>query len=77
MLQIIGWLGCLYLVVKGLEIFAQKPDDADTARVIAVTLSWLGAVAFAILIYMQGNEARSIMTDLDANVPDTIQVDVN
>lgn len=56
MLQLIGWLGCLYLVVKGFELAGSQArgEPISTVHGIGASLAWLGAVVFALLIYGQG-----------------------
>ena len=59
MLQIIGWLGCLYLVVKGFEIaggpnFRNENGWPSSAAKIAATIAWVGACVFALLLLLQG-----------------------
>jgi hypothetical protein len=77
MLQIIGWLGCFYLVVKALEIYATNVrDDANggvtPASVVAIGAAILGAGAFAFWIYAQGAAVQSI----SPAIPATIQAPV-
>lgn len=59
MLQIIGWLGCLYLVVKALEIIANPAyRDANgmmkSAAIWASLLACFGAFGFALWLAAQG-----------------------
>lgn len=79
MLQIIGWLGCLYLIVKGFEISASAAfrDDTGKARFGATTacmLAWGGAVVFGIWLADQGSAfpqaatAPSSPDDLSARI---------
>lgn len=63
MLQIIGWLGCLLLVVKALEIimipdYRDKFGDLRRPALAACILCWAGAALFAAMLYSQG-EAMS------------------
>lgn len=79
MLQIIGWLGCLYLVVKALEI-AANPDYRDANGMMkpvamgAAVLGWFGAVGFALWLAAQGgalpgkSEAEQASDDLTASI---------
>lgn len=60
MLQIIGWLGCLYLAIKGFEIaggtnFRDLDGKPTAAAKIAATIAWIGAFVFALLLLAQGN----------------------
>ncbi|QIK95911.1 hypothetical protein G7076_05005 [Sphingomonas sp. HDW15A] len=64
MLQLIGWLGCLYLFVKGLEIASAKSGDlSQELRSAAVWLSLLGSVAFAVLFFLQFSGSRPLEVD--------------
>ncbi|WP_132384833.1 hypothetical protein [Novosphingobium sp. PhB165] len=59
MLQIIGWLGCLYLVIKSLEIAANPAFRYENGilkgyAIIACILGWFGAVGFALWLGVQG-----------------------
>ena len=59
MLQIIGWLGCLYLVIKGFEIsassaFRDEHGKARSGATAACMLAWGGAVVFGIWLADQG-----------------------
>lgn len=63
MLQIIGWLGCVYLVVKALEIASNSnARDADGimrgAAVFAVIIAAAGAIFFAGWLLIQGMEVH-------------------
>lgn len=60
MLQLIGWLGCLYLVIKAFEIAANPVyrDDAGKMKNPAMAASLLccfGAAAFALAFKSQGD----------------------
>ncbi|WP_395393048.1 hypothetical protein WBP07_17895 [Novosphingobium sp. BL-8A] len=59
MLQIIGWLGCLYLIVKCLEIasnsdFRNANGDLKGMPLAACVIGWFGAVIFAVALYLVG-----------------------
>ncbi|GAA3901155.1 hypothetical protein GCM10022276_19930 [Sphingomonas limnosediminicola] len=66
MLQIIGWLGCLYLFVKGLEILGDQGNrvnrfESDETRfavpsLIAAILAISGALIFPLVIGAQANQ---------------------
>jgi hypothetical protein len=63
MLQIIGWLGCLYLVVKALEIASAdshkgKDGGMTPAAVLAVLVAWAGAIGFGGWLFIQGNALK-------------------
>jgi len=60
MLQIIGWLGCLYLAIKGLEIgnsrnFQNADGRVTGAGASIAVLSVLGALVFAVALLLQGD----------------------
>ena len=64
MLQIIGWLGCLYLAVKGLEIvsssaFRGSDGELPGFATLAAGLAFVGAAIFSVWLYEQGNGGRS------------------
>ena len=62
MLQIVGWLGCLYLVVKGFELAGHTRDgEVSSMHRVGSALAWLGAVAFAAIIYAQGQAASNAL----------------
>lgn len=59
MIQIIGFLGCLYLLVKALEIasssaFKDQAGSVDATAKTAIALAVAGAVGFAIWLLAQG-----------------------
>ncbi|MFT4056292.1 MAG: hypothetical protein QM681_17445 [Novosphingobium sp.] len=88
-LQIIGWLGCLYLVVKGFEISASSAmrDENGKARFGATTacmLAWGGAVVFGIWLADQGSsfprQASSTPDPVSENIgvtPEELNLPVN
>lgn len=60
MLQIIGWLGCFYLVVKAMEIWSSKSFRYETGKlkesaIYAVATALIGAVGFALWLSDQGS----------------------
>jgi hypothetical protein len=66
MLQIIGWLGCLYLIVKALEIAGSadsyEPHEVNAEKqvlrlpaVFAISLAVVGALGFGIWLKFQGS----------------------
>ncbi|MCD1589820.1 hypothetical protein K7H13_03460 [Qipengyuania citrea] len=62
MLQIIGWLGCLYLVVKAFELFSASKHRAeegswDTAAMVGGAIALVGAFFFLMLINGQVDAA--------------------
>lgn len=59
MLQLIGWLGCVYLVVKALEFgcsaaFRDAEGKHHQSAVTAIWICLIAAFVFAILFYVQG-----------------------
>lgn len=58
MLQIIGWLGCLYLVVKAFELCSaskhrQVDEKWDTAAMVGGAIALVGALAFFFMLNAQ------------------------
>lgn len=54
-LQIIGWIGCLYLVVKAFEIISSNEHrnaegKLHTAGMVAAIIALLGALIFVLLL---------------------------
>jgi hypothetical protein len=60
MLQIIGWLFCVYLVVKGFELVAMKHVSAY----IGAGLSFVAAPIFFLLINQQTKAAQGPLDQL-------------
>ncbi|AKH42507.1 hypothetical protein FHS61_000277 [Altererythrobacter atlanticus] len=59
MVQIVGWLGCFYLVVKAMEFqadprFRNTEGELNGNAAVAALISWGGAIAFAVWIWAQG-----------------------
>lgn len=59
MLQLIGWMGCIYLLVKGLEFFASSAYRDEngalkSSATIAIAVAWLGAAAMFFAFTVQG-----------------------
>ena len=66
MLQIIGWILCLYLVVKGFELFSMKREEGSSAKMLAFTggiIAWLGAVVFFFMVNAQANSGNRMPSD--------------
>jgi len=66
MLQIIGWILCLYLVVKGFELFSMKREEGYNARTLALLggiIAWLGAVVFFFMVNAQANSSNRMPSD--------------
>lgn len=60
MLQIVGWLGCVYLLVKSIEIFASSSFRTEAGKLkesamIGALIAFWGAVGFAIWLSAQGS----------------------
>lgn len=78
MLQIIGWMGCFYLALKGYENLSRErnrnsPEEAEgRARKLAIA-TWIGAAVFAAWLYMQANG----MLDPEPVIPDRIDLTVD
>ena len=75
MMQIIGWILCLFLVVKAFEMAANgvhlKSEGGSPIGILAIALCIVGAIAFAVLIYF-GVPRDSLRTTL----PSTVSSDV-
>lgn len=61
MLQIIGWLGCLMLAVKLVELMVTPSLRGEDGRMspgltLALLVAWLGCAVFALLLYLQGTQ---------------------
>ena len=73
MMQIIGWILCLFLVVKALEMAANgvhlRSEEGSSIGIFAIALSIIGAIAFAILIYF-GGPRDGLRTMLPSTVSD-------
>ena len=70
MLQIIGWLGCLYLFIKALEICSGSEHRTGqghlkTSAAIACGLGWAGALGFAVWIFAQGAALNGQLSPLN------------
>ncbi len=66
MLQIIGWLGCLMLAVKLVEMHynstlrdaeGEMPDNLSNA----IFIGWLGVGAFALLLLFIGMRVQDLL----------------
>jgi hypothetical protein len=67
MLQIIGWMGCLYLIVKALELLSSNEHQTDgkfhgTAQVGAV-IAIVSAIGFFFLLDAQVDATTAITSD--------------
>ena len=76
MLQIIGWLGCLMLAVKLVELGHSKALRNEEGRLPDFVMtfliaSWFGVVGFAIWIFAQGqaiDDYQAEMSDYEKEV---------
>jgi hypothetical protein len=64
MLQIIGWMGCVYLFVKGIEFMASRnyrnnEGGIGGAAIVGPIICWLSAFAFALILNVQAGTASS------------------
>jgi hypothetical protein len=66
MLQIIGWILCLYLVVKGFELFSAKREEGSGPRTLALLggiVAWLGAIVFFFMVNAQADSSNRMPSD--------------
>lgn len=74
MIQLIGWLGCLYLLVKSLEIVSSSAHRTEngklkaTARVAAL-LGVAGSIVFFYLILSHGFSGPPSIGDVNDDTP--------
>lgn len=66
MLQLIGWLGCLYLFVKALELSGDdsrrnEHKEMNFSTLLAVWLAIIGAGGFALMLYLQGERIPEVL----------------
>jgi len=74
MLQIIGWLGCIYLVVKALEIAgsnSQRDSEGNMAvsAIAACVISWIAAILFSVWFLVQGGNMGNPMSNMSSINP--------
>ena len=65
MLQIIGWLVCLCLFVKGLELADRagaRKDQSFSLAEIGAGIDILGALVFAYFFYAQGQQTANALS---------------
>ena len=71
MLQIIGWIMCLYLVVKACELLSMDTDEhrfsRHTATAGAVT-ALIGAAGFLVLINQQVSQSAAAQDQMNASI---------
>ena len=64
MIQIIGFIACFYVFIRGLDIIAQSGEDrlqnTRWARALIGAVACAGAVFFTYLLIEQGNQMPSI-----------------
>lgn len=65
MLQIIGWIGCVLMAIKALELISNPAYRDETGAlnwhiVVAAMLAGFGSIGFAVLLYAQGELVRDI-----------------
>jgi len=86
MLQIIGWLGCLYLFVKGLEILSSSAHRTEDGKLTsngkaAAIISILGSVLFLVLVNSQASASSvalpTVPTSSSASYSSAPNVDEN
>ena len=71
MLQIIGWLGCVYLIIKGLEIASNIGNRTENGELrgtasAAIIISYLFAFIFAVWLYAQGGAMGSSASNMSS-----------
>lgn len=76
MLQIIGWILCLYLVVKACELLSMDTDEHRLARPVATAgavIALGGAAAFFFLINAQIKATNSAQEQMNTMISDFAQ----
>lgn len=58
MLQIIGWILCLYLVVKACELLSMDTDDHKLARPVATIGAILALVGAGLFLFLINEQVR-------------------
>jgi hypothetical protein len=58
MIQIIGWMLCIYLIVKGFELLAMQPNG-DKGRQLAIAGALIAFIAAPIFFFMLNAQAKS------------------
>jgi hypothetical protein len=67
MLQIIGFLGCAYMIVKALEMTA-RPDFRNEngflngSAVLAIAIAWVAAAVFTIWLLIAGAQVSGAIS---------------
>jgi hypothetical protein len=70
MLQIIGWILCVYLIVKGCELLSMNTREGVGARAISIlgaVVALLAAVGFFLLINEQVREQSQQQQQLQSS----------
>jgi uncharacterized membrane protein len=64
MIQLIGFLLCVYMLVRGLDIRSRIEDRKSSSSVTTANAAWIvavaGAVIFFVLLIAQGNSMPSV-----------------
>jgi hypothetical protein len=87
LLQIIGWLGCVYLLVKGLELASSSAHRTADGKmhitaIIAAVIAFISALIFIFLFNGQassspfGSGSTSLGSTYDPS-PSTLNIDEN
>lgn len=68
MIQLIGFLLCVYMLVRGLDIWSRiedrKSGNSRVLAVFAVLIAIAASVGFAVAFVNQGNQVPSIPSTL-------------
>jgi len=72
MLQLIAWMGCVYLLIKGIELLSHqgyKRDDGELQVLAGVGagIAIFTAVVFAVLAFAQGQSFARPSAELDTS----------
>jgi uncharacterized membrane protein len=63
MVQLIGFLLCVYMLVRGLDIRSRMEDRKSSSSITTANAAWIisvaGAVIFFVLLIAQGNSMPS------------------
>jgi hypothetical protein len=76
MLQILGWLGCFYLVLKGVQVLQTGLASSHKERPFLIVIGGctlaacvIGAIVFVVLINAQANSTSSFATPNALSTP--------
>lgn len=66
MIQIIGWLLCVYLVVKGCELIAMQPRNtaAGVVAIIGALIAFIAAPVFVVMLNEQVQSSTGGLSSL-------------